>query len=125
MVAGCGDSIISPILETDLGRNVREDLSLSGLADREKLETFWGAISPSRWAPALPRDRVLMVAGRYDRIMLPGSVERLWRAWGRPEIRWLPRGHYTLLASPSALMRHALPFIRQRVSSQESARRGC
>ena len=117
VVAGCGDSVISPILETKLGRNVREDLSRSDLLDREKLETFWGTISPSRWAPALPRDRVLLVAGRYDRIMLPGSVERLWRAWGRPEIRWLPRGHYTLLATPGALMRHTLPFIQRKLSA--------
>jgi pimeloyl-ACP methyl ester carboxylesterase len=120
VVAGCGDSVISPILETKLGRNVREDLSQCGLLDREKLEIFWGTISPSRWALALPRERVLLVAGRYDRIMLPGSVERLWRAWGRPELRWLPRGHYTLLAAPRALMRASLPFIRQRLPAPDA-----
>ncbi len=118
VVAGCGDSLLSPILETKLGRNVREDLSHCGLADRERLETFWGLISPSRWAPALPRDRILLVAGRYDRIMLPRSVENLWTVWGRPEIRWLPRGHYTLLATPGALMRHALPFIERRLPEE-------
>jgi pimeloyl-ACP methyl ester carboxylesterase len=111
VVAGCGDSVMSPILETNLGRNVREDLSHSDLLDPQKLELFWGTISPSRWRPSVPRERILLVAGRYDRIMLPGSVERLWRAWGRPEIRWLPRGHYTLLATPGAVLRHSLPFI--------------
>ncbi len=120
VVAGCGDSVISPILETRLGRNVREDLSCSGLLDRERLETFWGTISPSRWSPALPRERILMVAGRYDRIMLPASVERLWTAWGRPEIRWLSQGHYTLLAAPGPLLRHSLPFVDRRLSEQDS-----
>jgi hypothetical protein len=116
VVAGCGDSILSPIFETRLGRNVREDLSQSGLSDAQRLEALWGTISPSRWRPALPKDRILLVAGLYDRIMLPGSVERLWRAWGRPDVRWLPRGHYTLLATPGALMRHSLPFIRHCLS---------
>jgi alpha/beta hydrolase family protein len=117
VVAGCGDSVMSPILETRLGRNVREDLAQTGLLNREKLEIFWGTISPSRWRPVVPQDRILLVAGQYDRIMLPGSVERLWRAWGRPEVRWLARGHYTLLATPGALMRHSLPFIRERLSA--------
>ena len=121
VIAGCGDSVISPILDTRLGRNVREDLSHSGLLDRKKLELFWGTISPSRWRPVVRRDRILLVAGRYDRIMLAESVERLWRAWNRPAIHWLPRGHYTLLAAPGALMRHAIPFMERRLSGEFSA----
>ena len=117
VAAGCGDSVISPILDTRLGRNVREDLLHTGLLDRDRLETFWGPISPARWKPALSRDRILLVAGRYDRIMLPDSVERLWQAWGRPELRWLPRGHYTLLATPGALMRACLPFMADRFAT--------
>jgi pimeloyl-ACP methyl ester carboxylesterase len=123
VIAGCGDSVMSPILETRLGRNVREDLSHSGLLDRRKLELFWGTISPSRWTPAVPLDRILLIAGRYDRIMLPASVERLWRAWNRPAIRWLPRGHYTLLAAPGALMRQALPFMERRFEGEFEAAR--
>jgi len=111
VLAGCGDSVLSPILETRLGRNVREDLSNTGLLDREELERFWGTISPSRWTPAVSRERILFVAGRHDRIMLPDSVERLWQAWERPALRWLPRGHYTLLATPGALLRVSLPFM--------------
>ena len=113
VMAGCGDSILSPILDTPLGRNVREDLSQSDLLDREKLKVFWGTISPASWRPRLSRDRILLVAGRYDRIMLPDSVSRLWDAWDRPDLRWLPRGHYTLLATPGALFRTALPFIER------------
>ncbi len=113
VMAGCGDSILSPILDTPLGRNVREDLSQSDLLDREKLKVFWGTISPASWRPRLSRDRILLVAGRYDRIMLPDSVSRLWDAWDRPDLRWLPRGHYTLLATPGALFRTSLPFIER------------
>ncbi len=115
VVAGCGDSVMSPILETRLGRNVREDLRNTGLEDPERLAAFWGTISPARWMPALDRDRILLVARRHDRIMLPESVRRLHEAWDRPELRWLARGHYTLLAAPGALLRESLPFIEHRM----------
>jgi hypothetical protein len=54
-----------------------------------------------------------MIAGRYDRIMLPASVRRLWRAWGRPPIRWMNRGHYSLLVTNRGLMAHAVPFMKR------------
>src|SRR5437867_3528789 len=59
VMAGCGDSILSPILDTPLGRNVREDLSQSDLLDQEKLGVFWGTVSPASWRPRLPRERIL------------------------------------------------------------------
>lgn len=116
VVAAAGDSVVSPILDTGLGVNVREDLSRTGMHLRENLERAWAIISPGRLAPRVPQDRLLLVAGRYDRIMLHGSVARLWQAWGRPAIRWEDQGHYTLLAVPGRLIRRCLPFLRERCS---------
>ncbi|MGH9868738.1 MAG: alpha/beta hydrolase family protein [Candidatus Polarisedimenticolia bacterium] len=113
VIGAAGDSVVSPILDTRLGVNVREDLSQSGMHARDRLETAWGIISPGRLAPRVPRERILMVAGEWDRIMLPSSVQRLQEAWGRPELRWEPQGHYTLLAVPGRLVRRSLPFLQQ------------
>jgi hypothetical protein len=112
VLGGAGDSLVSPILDTPLGRNVREDLGACGMADRARLLRAWAIVSPGALRPRVPRDRILLVAGRYDRIMLPVSVRRLWRAWDRPRLVWLNRGHYTLLATNGGLMARALPFIR-------------
>jgi hypothetical protein len=105
---------VSPILDTPLGTNIREDLRSCGLLDRDKLTRAWGIISPGALRPRLPKDRILLVAARYDRIMLAKSVRRLHRAWDRPALRWLNRGHYTLLATNRGLMAHAVPFMRER-----------
>ena len=113
VIGAAGHSLVSPILDTDLGRNVREDLSWSGMHRRENLERAWGIISPGRLLPRLPRERLLLVAGTFDRIMLKSSVQDLWNRWGRPAIRWEDQGHYTLLAVPGRLVRRSLPFIRQ------------
>ncbi len=113
VVGGAGHSVVSPILDTGLGVNVREDLSWSGMHRRENLERAWGIISPGRLSLRVPKERVLLVAGLYDRIMLPGSVRELWRRWGEPPLRWEPQGHYTLLAVPGRLVRRSRDFIRK------------
>jgi len=113
VIAGAGDSVVSPILDTGLGVNVREDLSLSGMDHRENLERAWGIISPGQHTPRVPQERILLVAGLYDRIMLPRSVDRLREAWGRPAILWEPQGHYSLLAVPGRLVRRVREFLRE------------
>jgi hypothetical protein len=114
VLGGTGDSPVSPILDTALGKNVREDLDACGMLDRGKLTRAWKIISPGAFHPRVPRDRILIVAGRYDRIMLPQSVRRLWNAWDRPALHWLRRSHYTLLATNGGLLSHAIPFMRER-----------
>jgi hypothetical protein len=116
VLGGAGDSPVSPILDTPLGRNIREDLDACGMLDRGRLTRAWRVISPGAFRPRLPKERILMIAGRYDRIMLPVSVRRLWRAWGRPPIRWMNRGHYSLLATNRGLMSHAIPFMKRMAS---------
>jgi hypothetical protein len=112
VLGGTGDSLVSPILDTPLGRNVREDLRACGMAARADLTRAWRIVSPGALRPRVPKQRILLVAGRYDRIMLPVSVRRLWRAWDRPRLVWLRRGHYTLLTTNGGLMAQAIPFMR-------------
>jgi len=94
---------------------VREDLASSGMDRRDRLERAWGVISPGRLPLRLPADRVLLLAGVWDGIMLGSSVRRLWESWGRPPIRWEREGHYTLLAMPGRVVRRSLPFLRERM----------
>jgi pimeloyl-ACP methyl ester carboxylesterase len=124
VLGGAGDSPISPILDTELGRNIRQDLEACGMLDREKLTRAWKVISPGAFHPRVPRERILMLAGRYDRIMLPASVRRLWSAWGRPRLLWLDRGHYTLLATNRGLMARAVPFMRDMTHPRRLLERG-
>ena len=111
VIAGCDDSVISPILDTGIGVNVREDLSWSGMNERHNLERAWGIISPGRLALKTPKDRVLIVSGIWDRLMTRDAVTRLWENWGRPVMSWQEQGHYTLLAVPGRVVRRSLPFL--------------
>lgn len=123
VLCATGDSLVSPILDTRLGRNIREDLAACDMLDRDRIMRAWRIISPGALSPRVPKERILLVAGRYDRIMLPASVRRLWNAWDRPPLRWMNRGHYTLLATNRALMRHAIPFMQISFRSDTIRRR--
>lgn len=43
--------------------------------------------------PAIPRQNILLIQGRYDSLVEPECTEELWQKWKHPEIWRLPHGH--------------------------------
>jgi len=41
----------------------------------------------------LPADKVLLIAASDDLFFDPRVVERMWKRWGKPDIRWYPTSH--------------------------------
>lgn len=60
---------------------------------RELLGDVFAPHCPLDLAPQLSRDRLMIVAGRGDRIAPPDQAERLWKHWDRPKMFWFPGGH--------------------------------
>ncbi len=52
-------------------------------------------VDPLTYAPLVSPREILMINARFDRVIPRPNVESLWRAFGRPELVWLPTGHYT------------------------------
>ncbi len=49
--------------------------------------------SPLNYAPAIAPDRLMIVAGRDDRIAPPSHGEALWRHWNEPRMHWFGGSH--------------------------------
>ena len=49
--------------------------------------------SPLAHAPVVARGRLLVVAGRGDRIVPPEHPTSLWRHWGEPAMHWFDGSH--------------------------------
>jgi pimeloyl-ACP methyl ester carboxylesterase len=49
--------------------------------------------SPLTYAPVVPRERLMVVAGLGDRLAPPEQSLMLWEHWGRPELHWFPGSH--------------------------------
>ena len=61
----------------------------------EELDTAYRVHSPLSYPLALPRERVLLVAGRGDRIVPPEQTLALWRHWHQPALHWFNGSHVT------------------------------
>ncbi len=57
------------------------------------LDDVFAVHAPTTRPPRLPRERLMIVAGRGDRITPPDQAETLWRHWGECELHWFPGGH--------------------------------
>jgi hypothetical protein len=60
---------------------------------RDELRATYRVHSPLTYALRVPRERVLIVAGRGDRIVPPEHPHALWRHWGEPRIHWFSGSH--------------------------------
>jgi pimeloyl-ACP methyl ester carboxylesterase len=70
----------------------------------EQLRAAYRVHSPLTYLLKVPKERVLIVAGRGDRIVPPEHPHALWRHWGEPDIYWFSGSHLA-------------PFRRQRIIS--------
>jgi cephalosporin-C deacetylase-like acetyl esterase len=52
-------------------------------------------VDPLTYAPLVSPRTVLMINARFDRVIPRSRTLALWNALGRPELVWLPAGHYT------------------------------
>jgi hypothetical protein len=69
---------------------------------REELRAAYRVHSPLTHPLRVAKERVLVVAGRGDRIVPAEHPYALWRHWGEPAIHWFSGSHLA-------------PFGRQRI----------
>jgi pimeloyl-ACP methyl ester carboxylesterase len=73
-------------------RSRSRDLDASAFS-YDELRACFRLYSPLFHPLRLPRERVMLVAGRGDRIVPPEHPEALWRHWGEPAIHWFSGSH--------------------------------
>ncbi len=60
----------------------------------KELRAGYRVHSPLRHALRVAKVRVLVAAGRADRVVPPAHARALWRHWGEPAMRWFDGGHF-------------------------------
>jgi pimeloyl-ACP methyl ester carboxylesterase len=61
--------------------------------------------SPLNYAPLVPKDRRLIIAGLGDRLAPPEQAELLWEHWDRCAFHWFPGNHVLHVSQPDYLRR--------------------
>ena len=85
---------IPPLLDNWFPANITGTAlrCLTGV-NQHLLERALAIHCPLTYAPVLPRERLLIVAGLGDRLAPPEQSLLLWEHWGQPELRWFPGSH--------------------------------
>lgn len=77
---------------------------LAGI-DAELLAAASAYHSPLNYAPLVPKDRRLIIAGLGDRLAPPQQAELLWQHWDRCAFHWFPGNHVLHVSQPDYLRR--------------------
>ena len=70
-----------------------------------------GVHSPLSYAPALPKDRLLIIGGLGDRLAPPEQSRMLWEHWDHPRLHWYP-GNHVMHVNRGAYLREMGRFLQ-------------
>lgn len=90
---------------------MRKELAGHGWTPAD-VHTYTQSLGLNDLLPAIPRERLLFVVGRYDRIMDTERTLALWRRWGEPGLRWFEAGHLGIITHLGGILHSAKPFIQ-------------
>jgi pimeloyl-ACP methyl ester carboxylesterase len=86
------------LFESGLVELLRDAVVAGGLSRGDFEDDVVAAMTPSLRDNRVARARVLMVAGIWDQVIAPRSINRIARRW-HVDVRWVPHGHISLMAS--------------------------
>jgi len=98
---------------------IRRNLLKNGVGP-ELLDRCWAGMSPGNFRSKLPVENIVMVAGEHDPIITPQNADKLWRAWDKPEITWLPCGHASLTLYARRVGDLVEQFVNRRLEEVEA-----
>jgi cephalosporin-C deacetylase-like acetyl esterase len=78
---------------------------------RESINETLAVVSPLSRPPAIPKERMLIVAGTADRMAHPNHAHSLWHHWKHPNIYWFP-GNHLVHFEKTRYMREVVAFLR-------------
>lgn len=99
------------LFESRLVEMLRAAVVDGGMSEQELAGPEFAVMSPERGRTRVPRSRVMIVAGAYDQVISPRSIVRMAGAWN-VDVRWVPHGHISLMAS-RAPVRHTAAFFQR------------
>lgn len=90
--------MVPPVCMGDLAWRFLPGSNPPGNADgaalsRDELRSSFRVHSPLTYECRVERDRLLIIAGRGDRIVPPDHPHQLWKHWDEPNIHWFGGSH--------------------------------
>lgn len=80
------------IWNSSIGKYIKKDLKDNEFSYQE-LKRCWEITESSNYKPAIQKNKILLISGRYDRFVLTEDADVLYNNWGKPERLLYKCGH--------------------------------
>lgn len=92
------------------GKYIKQDFEAYGFT-YEKLKEYWAIMVPSNFKPVIPKEKILLISGIYDKYVLLEDTSLLWEAWGKPQRLLFRCGHSGIVFCKSKIRKATLDFL--------------
>ena len=99
-------------------RNVKDDITKAGIT-REQANHAYQIIDPAILAKHNKTKNLLMINGLYDEVMPTKFTTDLWKALGRPKIKWYPCAHISSVLFLKNIVRDMIQYIHGNIGSYD------
>ncbi len=89
---------------------MKKELQIHGWGP-EEVRRYTNSLGLDDLVPSIPREHILFVAGRFDRILHTDRTTALWYRWGQPQMHWFDGGHLGILTHMRGTTKVARKFI--------------
>lgn len=113
VVSILGGGSLAQLIEDGYQMGLSKRQLQAGGVSAADLERYWALLGPGNWQPKISPQRVLMIGGRYDPIVRPANLNRLWQAWQQPRLHWYDAGHATIITYHHQIRDEITGFIAQ------------
>ncbi len=104
-------------------KTFKKCLEEEGIASEQELEKRLWIIDPLAFADRCKGKPVLMVNAYFDTAIPRESTDQLWQALNKPEIIWIPSGHFTSLFTMGYAKIKTFQFFYAELVDREKAKR--
>lgn len=105
-------SLLDLILQwTPIGGLLKTGLRLAGSDIRETRHAT-AVTCPLTYAPRIPKERLMIIAGAGDRFAPPKHSRLLWDHWDRPSLHWFP-GNHLIHLDQGKYLKEMADFLRE------------
>lgn len=105
------NSMAYSVWNTTPGKYIKKDFEQNDFT-YDKLMEYWAIINPSLFKPVIPKERILLFSGMYDKYVAIEDADVLWEAWDRPYRIIYPCGHAGIIFNRRKIGKDTINFLK-------------
>lgn len=109
-----GNDLSFTIFESEVGKYIKKDF-LKNNFEYSLLKKSWSIINPSLRKPVIDLDKILLISGKDDKVVLDKNTSLVWQIWQNSKRYVYKCGHSGTALCKNRLRRDVLKFIDKRV----------